>query len=155
MFSHFRFFYLFCLVFLMSLICSEEITNFKKVFQLKKTTLNFFFYCFILFQVNETVNAESVIGDLSKRLAHLVISGSKSVILESRTLFTLDNLPLSGLHSILGKSLVIFDDHGPKARGDRLACSKLVYHYFKQLINLFVFRNHYHKKLREEQLCIR
>ncbi|XP_073970681.1 superoxide dismutase family protein Rsod isoform X1 [Rhodnius prolixus] len=76
-------------------------------------------------KVNETVNAESVIGDLSKRLAHLVISGSKSVILESRTLFTLDNLPLSGLHSILGKSLVIFDDHGPKARGDRLACSKI------------------------------
>ncbi|XP_011706613.1 PREDICTED: uncharacterized protein LOC105461808 [Wasmannia auropunctata] len=32
-------------------------------------------------------------------------------------------LSLSGPHSLFGKSLVIYDDHGPVARGDRLACS--------------------------------
>lgn len=32
-------------------------------------------------------------------------------------------LPLSGHNSIFGKSVVIYDDFGPKARGERLACS--------------------------------
>lgn len=41
----------------------------------------------------------------------------------TRKLFTDSSLPLSGSHSILGKSLVIYDDHGPVARGERLACT--------------------------------
>ncbi|KAK9501516.1 hypothetical protein O3M35_012226 [Rhynocoris fuscipes] len=77
------------------------------------------------YKINETTNAASVVGDLSAKLETLVISGSKKLLHESRKLFTVDNLPLSGHHSILGKSVVIFDDHGPKARGDRLACSKI------------------------------
>lgn len=32
-------------------------------------------------------------------------------------------LALSGPNNILGKSLVIYDDNGPRARGERLACS--------------------------------
>ncbi|EGI59507.1 hypothetical protein G5I_12336 [Acromyrmex echinatior] len=32
-------------------------------------------------------------------------------------------LSLSGSHSLFGKSLVIYDDHGPVARGNRLACT--------------------------------
>ena len=44
----------------------------------------------------------------------------------SREFFIHPNLPLSGLHSIVGKSLVIYDENGPKARGNRLACSKYV-----------------------------
>ncbi len=37
--------------------------------------------------------------------------------------FTDTMLSLSGSHSLFGKSLVIYDDHGPVARGDRLACT--------------------------------
>jgi hypothetical protein len=47
------------------------------------------------------------------------INGSKL----TRKLFTNPLITLSGSASIIGKSLVIYDDHGPKARGDRLACS--------------------------------
>ncbi|CAG9760751.1 unnamed protein product [Ceutorhynchus assimilis] len=66
------------------------------------------------------------IGDLSKRQGNLEISGkiadSDRV---SRRIWTDSLLPLTGTHSILGKSLVLFDDHGPKARGERLACSRI------------------------------
>ena len=40
----------------------------------------------------------------------------------TQRLWTDTNLPLSGPNSIIGHSLVIHDDNGPKARGDRLAC---------------------------------
>ncbi|XP_044594717.1 uncharacterized protein LOC123272119 isoform X2 [Cotesia glomerata] len=43
----------------------------------------------------------------------------------TRKLFTDSSLPLSGSHSILGKSLVIYDDHGPVARGERFACTMI------------------------------
>lgn len=42
----------------------------------------------------------------------------------TRRLYTDRFLPLSGAASVLGRSLVLFDDEGPKARGERLACSK-------------------------------
>lgn len=41
----------------------------------------------------------------------------------SRKLLTDPMLPLSGAQSIVGKSLVLYDDHGPVARGERMACS--------------------------------
>lgn len=67
------------------------------------------------------------VGDLSKRQGTLEISGkiadSDRV---SRKVWTDTVLPLTGSRSILGKSVVLFDDHGPKARGERLACSRLV-----------------------------
>lgn len=62
-------------------------------------------------------------GDLS-RLGTLAIAGSKvDTIKHSRRMFTDANLPLTGFSSIVGKSIVIFDDHGPVARGERLACA--------------------------------
>lgn len=64
------------------------------------------------------------VGDLSTRHGTLEISGK---IADgdriSRKVWTDPLLPLTGHHSVLGKSFVLFDDHGPKARGERLACS--------------------------------
>lgn len=72
------------------------------------------------------------LGDLSGRLGHLSIAGSrKNYQMISRKIFTDGNLPLSGGNSIIGKSLVIYDDYGPLARGDRLACSKCVLFFVK------------------------
>lgn len=64
------------------------------------------------------------LGELGSRLGLLTISGSKfNASRLSRQLFIDDNIPLSGRSSVVGKSLVIFDDRGPKARGERLACA--------------------------------
>ncbi|XP_055616039.1 uncharacterized protein LOC129762078 [Toxorhynchites rutilus septentrionalis] len=66
------------------------------------------------------------LGDLSNRLGTLEIAGSKKDAQRiSRKMFVDPNLPLSGHASIIGRSIVIFDDHGPKARGERLACSRI------------------------------
>lgn len=62
-------------------------------------------------------------GDLTRH-GNLNIAGRKSSSASwTRTLFTDPFLPLSGPDSILSKSLVIYDDHGPIARGERLACA--------------------------------
>ena len=53
-----------------------------------------------------------------------IAGGKKTSKKISRKVFTDVNLPLGGSSSIIGRSLVIYDDHGPVARGDRLACSK-------------------------------
>ncbi|XP_037029000.1 uncharacterized protein LOC119069178 isoform X1 [Bradysia coprophila] len=72
------------------------------------------------------------LGDLINRLGSLSIAGSKAERGVSRRMFTDVNLPLSGHNSILGKSLVIYDDFGPVARGERLACSIIGgYHWRK------------------------
>ncbi|XP_053680518.1 uncharacterized protein LOC128731419 [Anopheles nili] len=64
------------------------------------------------------------VGDLSNRLGALEIAGNKREARRvSRRMFIDQNLPLSGHASIVGRSVVIFDDNGPKARGERLACS--------------------------------
>lgn len=64
------------------------------------------------------------LGDLSTRQGTIDISGkiadSDRI---SRKFWTDPLLPLTGSHSVIGKSLVLYDDHGPKARGERLACS--------------------------------
>lgn len=66
------------------------------------------------------------LGDLTRHGA-LEIAGRKlDASRLTRRLFTDMMLPLSGSHSLFGKSLVIYDDHGPVARGDRLACSMYV-----------------------------
>lgn len=64
------------------------------------------------------------LGDLSTRLGGLEIAG-KIVDSDriSRKMWTDSFLPLTGHFSVLGKSLVLYDDFGPKARGERLACS--------------------------------
>lgn len=64
-------------------------------------------------------------ADLSKRLGEIAISGTlKNSIQVSRKLFTDTNLYLSGYRSIIGRSIVIYDENGPVARGERLACSR-------------------------------
>lgn len=65
-----------------------------------------------------------IAGALSDRHETLTISGAKKLIQISRMMFKDNLISLTGRYSVIGKSLVIFDDHGPKARGDRLACSK-------------------------------
>ncbi|XP_050302289.1 uncharacterized protein LOC126740355 [Anthonomus grandis grandis] len=78
----------------------------------------------------EQCNLDSIglcrVGDLSKRQGTLKISG-KIVDSDrvSRRIWTDPLLPLSGPHSIVGKGFVLYDDHGPKARGERLACSRV------------------------------
>lgn len=65
------------------------------------------------------------VGDLSSRLDSLSIAGNKlNSIAVSRRMFVDEYMSLFGINSIIGKSLVIYGDHGPQARGDRLACSK-------------------------------
>lgn len=65
------------------------------------------------------------VGDLSSRLINLSIAGNKlNSISISRRMFVDEYVTLIGINSIIGKSLVIYGDHGPQARGDRLACSK-------------------------------
>ncbi|XP_058804660.1 uncharacterized protein LOC131671891 [Phymastichus coffea] len=62
-------------------------------------------------------------GDLGRH-GTLNIAGRKADALRlTRKLYTDPLLALSGPHSIFGHSLVIYDDYGPKARGERLACS--------------------------------
>ena len=64
------------------------------------------------------------LGDLSGRHGTLQIPGKKVDSDKISRKFTMDPLlPLTGHYGILGKSFVMYDDHGPKARGDRLACS--------------------------------
>ncbi|KAL6264113.1 hypothetical protein P5V15_004191 [Pogonomyrmex californicus] len=63
------------------------------------------------------------LGDLTRH-GMLEIAGRKVNASElTRKLFTDTILSLSGPYALFGKSLVIYDDHGPVARGDRLACS--------------------------------
>lgn len=63
------------------------------------------------------------LGDLSNRIGTITIAGSKANRTVSRQIFTDSSIPLSGYSGIIGKSLVIYDDFGPKARGERLACA--------------------------------
>ncbi|KAF5278486.1 hypothetical protein FQA39_LY05975 [Lamprigera yunnana] len=66
------------------------------------------------------------LGDLSTRFGTIDIAGNKSSSERtSRKMFTDQLLPLTGSYSVLGKSFVIYDEFGPKARGNRLACSKI------------------------------
>lgn len=75
----------------------------------------------------ETQSELCRLGDLGSRLGLLTIAGSKfNSSRLSRKMFIDDNVPLIGRTSVIGKSLVIFADHGPKARGERLACAMLV-----------------------------
>ncbi|XP_017091861.2 uncharacterized protein Rsod [Drosophila bipectinata] len=75
------------------------------------------------------------LGALDARLGRLTIAGGKRVAQKiSRKMFVDGNLPLSGRHSILGKSLVLYEDNGPKARGERLACSAVIGHFRRKVV---------------------
>lgn len=57
------------------------------------------------------------------RLGSLTIAGARRFRPISRTMYTDANIPLAGPNSVVGRSMVIYDDFGPVARGERLACS--------------------------------
>lgn len=64
------------------------------------------------------------IGDLNTRHGMFSIAGRKRDGARlSRRVFTDNVIGLSGRSSIMRKSLVFYDDHGPVARGERMACS--------------------------------
>ncbi|CAH0763523.1 unnamed protein product [Diatraea saccharalis] len=64
------------------------------------------------------------IGDFTTRHGNLAIAGKKRDSARlTRRLFTDSVIALAGKYSIMRKSLVIYDDHGPVARGERMACS--------------------------------
>ncbi|XP_074600091.1 superoxide dismutase family protein Rsod [Brevipalpus obovatus] len=66
-----------------------------------------------------------VIGDLTAKSNHqLSIAGHRGSTLV-KFFYTDPTLPLSGSTSIMGRSLVIFDEHGPKQRGNRLGCTTI------------------------------
>lgn len=73
---------------------------------------------------NERHPEQCRMGDLWNRLGTLDIAGRQDDGERlTRKMFTVQNFPLSGHHRVVGKSLVIYDDHGPVARGERFACS--------------------------------
>ncbi|XP_031640527.1 uncharacterized protein LOC116352238 isoform X2 [Contarinia nasturtii] len=74
------------------------------------------------------------LGDLTHRIASLTIAGSKKMRSLTRSIFTDTTLSLSGYNSIFGKSIVIYDDFGPKARGDRLACTTIERHFPRKVV---------------------
>lgn len=64
------------------------------------------------------------LGDLTTRHGMLSVAGKKRDSAKlTRRLFTDTVISLAGKHSIMRKSLLIYDDHGPVARGERMACS--------------------------------
>ncbi|KAF4521582.1 hypothetical protein B566_EDAN001302 [Ephemera danica] len=66
------------------------------------------------------------LGDLSTRHSKILAVGNKeNMIVKTRRLFTDSNLRLSGSGGIVGRSLVLFHENGPKARGERLACTTI------------------------------
>ncbi|XP_022116350.2 uncharacterized protein LOC110994148 [Pieris rapae] len=66
------------------------------------------------------------IGDFNTRHGMLSVAGRKRDSERlTRRLFTDTVVGLAGKYSIMKKSLVIYDDHGPVARGERMACSPL------------------------------
>jgi hypothetical protein len=69
------------------------------------------------------------VGDLVNKVGLLNVAGRKQDLKNTVKYFTDSNLPLSGLHSIIGKSLVLFDDHAPQHRGDRMACTPILRKY--------------------------
>uniref|UniRef100_A0A8D8WQN7 Superoxide dismutase copper/zinc binding domain-containing protein n=1 Tax=Cacopsylla melanoneura TaxID=428564 RepID=A0A8D8WQN7_9HEMI len=66
-------------------------------------------------------------GDLSSRLGRFINIAGEKVQNDAlaRQVYFDRFIPLSGPGSVLGKSFVLYDDYGPKARGDRLACSRI------------------------------
>lgn len=68
-------------------------------------------------------NSDCDFGYLTHRLGSLIIAGARKLRSISRALHTDANIPLSGHNTVIGRSLVIYADFGPVARGERLACS--------------------------------
>lgn len=66
-----------------------------------------------------------VVGDLTSKSNHLLkIAGFRGSLLVKH-FYTDLMIPLSSSASIIGKSLIVFDEKGPKQRGDRLGCTTI------------------------------
>ncbi|VVC90046.1 unnamed protein product [Leptidea sinapis] len=66
------------------------------------------------------------VGDFTTRHGMLNVAGKKKDGPRlTRRLFTDTVVGLAGKYSIMRRSLLIYDDHGPVARGERMACSML------------------------------
>ncbi|XP_041985312.1 uncharacterized protein LOC121737698 isoform X1 [Aricia agestis] len=64
------------------------------------------------------------LGDFTTRHGTLSVAGKKvDSDRLTRRMFTDTQVALDGKWSIMHRSLVIYDDHGPVARGERMACS--------------------------------
>ena len=74
---------------------------------------------------NEHLPHRCEVGDLVNKHEALRVSGRKRDLRGTVKFFTDSNLPLSGPHSIIGKSITIHDDFAPKHRGNRMACTAI------------------------------
>lgn len=66
------------------------------------------------------------LGDLTSKSKRISIAAYKNSV-QNKLFYTDIQLPLSGSHSIVGRSIVVHDDSAPKQRGNRLACSIIRY----------------------------
>jgi Cu/Zn superoxide dismutase len=78
---------------------------------------------------NEHIPVRCEVGDLVNKHDNLKVSGRKRDLKNTVKFFTDSNLPLSGPHSIIGRSITIHDDRAPKHRGNRLACTGIYRSY--------------------------
>lgn len=72
---------------------------------------------------NSDTSSRCELGDLVSRHGTLKVSGTVKDVSDTQRIMTDTNLPLSGPKTIVGHSIVVYDDHAPKHRGDRMACS--------------------------------
>ncbi|XP_071440833.1 uncharacterized protein Rsod [Hetaerina americana] len=68
-------------------------------------------------------------GDLGGRHGTLKVAGGKASFASTKKFFTDSHLSLIGKHGVVGHSVVLYDDFGPKARGERLGCSTIGWHH--------------------------
>ncbi|XP_022670740.1 uncharacterized protein LOC111254308 [Varroa destructor] len=66
------------------------------------------------------------VGDLTSKAGIRISVAAKRGAILNKFYYTDVNLPLSGPHSVLHRSLVVHDDHAPPHRGDRLACTTIM-----------------------------
>ena len=74
---------------------------------------------------NEHLPHRCEVGDLYHKHESLKVSGRKRDSGHSVKFFTDSNLPLSGPHTIIGRSITIHDDFAPQHRGNRMACTPI------------------------------
>ncbi|KAG8225429.1 hypothetical protein J437_LFUL004250 [Ladona fulva] len=68
-------------------------------------------------------------GDLSGRHGTLKVTATRKNLVITKKFFSDSHLPLEGANSIIGHSVVLYDDFGPKARGERLGCATIGWHH--------------------------
>ena len=74
---------------------------------------------------NEHLPHRCEVGDLYHKHTALKVSGRRRDSGHTVKFFTDSNLPLSGPHSIIGRSITIHDDNAPEHRGNRMACTPI------------------------------